>query len=183
MNGQSMCKKCMQKLKIYNMMRNLWEQHIFWTYNYISSTVQNLPDAKYIGQRLLRNPDDFEKVLVQFYSKNISSLFASLLREHLMLAQDMLKASISDNFFETEKFRRQWYQNAENISIFLSEINPYWKRETWRNMLFEHLKLVEKMVDASLSENHKEKVFMFDDMEKQALAMADYMTEGIHSQF
>ena len=39
------------------------------------------------------------------------------------------------------------------------------------------------MVELTLSENQKEKVFFLDEMEKQALSMADYMTQGILSQF
>jgi hypothetical protein len=183
MNGQTMCRKCQRRIKVHNAMRNLWEHHIFWTYNFINSMVQNLPDAKYARQRLLQNPEDFERELVPYYSRYVSNLFATLLREHLVLAADMLSAILSGNPREADRLKRQWYQNAEDIARFLSEINQYWRRDEWKNMLFEHLKMVERMVELTLSENQKEKVFFLDEMEKQALSMADYMTQGILSQF
>ena len=45
--------------EIINKMRKLWSQHVYWTRFFIISTAEELPDLKYVTNRLLENPGDF----------------------------------------------------------------------------------------------------------------------------
>ena len=177
------CQKCQRRLRVNNTFRSLWEQHSFWTYNFIASTIHKLPDASFVAARLLRNPEDFGAELSHFYTKQEAYEFTKLLKEHLMIAGEWLNAVMVNNVRDAERQKRRWYQNAEEIAKYLSSINPFWCRKAWTDMFFEHLAFVESLADLRLCGDYAETIKVFDKMEKQALMMADNMTEGILKQF
>ena len=113
MNGQTMCRKCQRRIKVHNVMRNLWEHHIFWTYNFINSMVQNLPDAKYARQRLLQNPEDFERELYRIIKIRLESVCNSLRTPGSGCRHVECYSVRQSRGGQTE---RQWYQNAEDIA-------------------------------------------------------------------
>jgi hypothetical protein len=53
----------------------------------------------------------------------------------------------------------------------------------WREMLFEHLALTKGEAVAILTANYAEGIASYDEIEQQALQMADVMAAGIFAQF
>jgi len=49
------------RINLINLFRELWEEHIFWTRNFIISAIAGLDDLEYVTNRLLRNPTDCSK--------------------------------------------------------------------------------------------------------------------------
>lgn len=62
-------------------------------------------------------------------------------------------------------------------------INPYWSKDDWQHMLFEHLNLLTEEVAARIAGDYAKNVALNDQIEPQALEMADVMTTGIIRQF
>lgn len=164
-------------------LRTLWEQHIYWTRLTVNSIVGDLPDREATTGRLLRNPDDFAAVLSQVYGPAIAGEFARLLRGHLTIAAELVQALNTGKAREAADARNRWYANADDIAAFLARINPYWSQAEWQRMLHEHLNLLTKEVAARIAGNYKENVAINDQVEPQALEMADVMTAGIALQF
>jgi hypothetical protein len=164
-------------------LRALWEQHVYWTRLTVNSIVGRLPDEKETTERLLRNPSDFAAALKPFYGPDIANQFAQLLTSHLTIAAELVKALQAGNTKAAADAQTRWYTNADSIAEFLSRINPYWSKEVWRNMLYEHLRLLTSEVSARLAGNYIENVALSDAIESQALDMADVMTKGIVQQF
>jgi len=164
-------------------LRKLWEQHVMWTRSFIISTVDNLGDQKVVTNRLLRNPSDFANVLKKYYGSSKANAFKELFEEHLLIAAALVSAAKAGNSAEADKQRKLWYQNAEKIADFLASINPYWNRNEWRNMMFEHLRITEAEAVTRLNKEYEKNVNIYDAIEKQALSMADMMAYGIIKQF
>lgn len=179
-----MCNCYTQKqVCLMNRLRQLWEQHVYWTRFFIISTAANLGDLKFVTNRLLENPKDFEKLLASFYCRSTAEQFEKLFTQHLLIAADLVNA-LKDN--ETDKAnaaRQKWYENANEIACFLSSINPYWEKSKWDSMLKSHLKMTEKEATLRLEGKYEEDVKIFDKIETEALEMADYMFCGISRQF
>lgn len=172
-----------ERMIISNLLRKLWEQHVMWTRSFVISAAHDLKDIEFVTKRLLENPTDFAKVLRQFYGEDIALQFEELLKEHILIAADIVKAMKANDSKEMESLLEKWYYNADQIAKFLSEINPYWDEEEWRAMLSSHLVLLEKEIMNRISGNYEEDVAIYDIIEDQALEMADYMSDGIIEQF
>lgn len=171
------------QVDIHNHFRLLWEQHGLWTRAAISSLVFGLPDVEPVVARLLRNPVDFGNALSPFYGNEIADRFRDLLTDHLVVAADLVVASKEGNQEAAAEARRIWYANAEAIAALLGSINPFWSEEQWRIMLFQHLALVEAEAVYMLTAQYETGVAVHDDIEMQALEMADVMARGIILQF
>ena len=166
-----------------NHLRLLWEQHITWTRLTIISMVFDLPDVDLVTQRLLRNPKDFEAALVPFYGSQTVARFSALLRNHLVIAANLVNAAKAGDNNAAAEAERIWYNNARDIAAFLASINPYWSQQEWEKMLFDHLALVKNEAVFMLTNEFQKGIDLYDEMERQAMMMADVMTEGIVRQF
>ena len=163
--------------------RKLWEQHVEWTRMAIMGIVHDLPETDLIIQRLLRNPLDFAAAMQPFYGDEVAKNFANLLTEHLMIAAELVRAAKAGNSSEVSDADRRWRQNADEMADFLAGINSEWNEEDWNAMLDEHLDLLSKNVADMLSGDYEESIQGFDDIENQALEMADVMADGVMMQF
>ena len=70
--------------------------------------------------------------------------FEELLRQHLIIGGDLVKAAKAADTASAEALRRQWYQNADEIAAFLAEINACWRESEWRAMLYSHLEMTQQ---------------------------------------
>lgn len=166
-----------------NYIRMLWEQHITWTRIAIMALIHELPETEQILQRLLRNPVDFANVLATFYGEEAAQTFRDLFTAHIQIAAELVQAAKAGNNEAASDADRRWRENAEQIAEFLGSINPYWSVDDWSAMLFEHLDLLSENVANMLAGNYEQSINDYDDIEMQALEMADMMAEGITMQF
>ncbi|MGI6643936.1 MAG: acetylglutamate kinase [Bacillota bacterium] len=171
------------ELRLNQEFRLLWEQHGAWTRMTIISLVFGLPDTNFVVQRLLRNPDDFRRALEPFYGREAAFEFAHLLRDHLVIASELVTFAKKGDTRAAEDAERRWYVNADQIAAFLASINPFWSRNEWQRMLREHLALVKREAVEMLQGQYEASIQTYDEMEMQILTMADEMTRGIVKQF
>lgn len=170
-------------MDLMNYFRMLWEQHVAWTRMAVIGLVHQLPEAQLILQRLLRNATDFANALAPFYGEEAAREFARLLSEHLTIASELVQALMAgDNNAVTDADRR-WRENADQIAKFLASVNPYWTEEDWSAMLYEHLDLLSANIENMIAQNYEESISGYDEIEMQALEMADMMAEGLAMQF
>jgi LysM repeat protein len=166
-----------------NYLRLLWEQHVYWTRMVILSMAFGLPDVDFATNRLLRNPKDFEAVLKPFYGEAIAANFAELFTSHLAIAAELVKAAKAGNSAAAADAEKRWYANADQIAALLGSINPYWSAQEWQKMLYSHLAMTKTEAVDILSKKYENSISTFDAIEREALNMADIMTQGIVKQF
>lgn len=164
-------------------MRVVWEQHVFWTRLLIVSIVEHLMDEPETTARLLRNANDLADLYRPYYGNEVANTIAKLINDHLVIADKLVHAIISNNSNEVNNLNVSWYKNADEIASALSSINPYYNKEELRQMLYTHLDLTKEEVTNRINHNYKKEIEVFDEVEKEALMMADYFTEGIYRQF
>ncbi len=172
-----------RQTQLSNTLRQLWMEHVMWTRSFIISTAANLGDLQFVTNRLLRNPSDFADVLRPLYGNENAMRFKNLLTDHLMIAADLVNAAKAGDTKTADEKRKEWYVNADDIANFLSEINPYWNRNIWQTMLYDHLKMTENEAVQILTNQYAASISQYDAIQKEALEMADYMASGIIRQF
>lgn len=163
--------------------RMLWEQHVTWTRIAVMGIVHDLPETDLILQRLLRNPTDFADAFRPFYGDEEANAFGDLLHNHLTIAAQLVRDAKAGNTDAVTQDEKKWFENANQIADFLGSINPYWSTDDWSAMMNEHLELLRDNTLQMLAGDYEQSINGYDDIEAQALEMADMMCEGIARQF
>lgn len=171
------------ELELNRQFRTLWEQHVAWTRMLIISIAASLPDEAAVTERLLRNAPDMAAVFARYYGEQVASQFGELVKEHLVIAAELVKAAKAGDKQATAEAEKKWYANADEWAAFMSSINPNWPQADLRNMLHDHLRLTKDEAVLRISGKFKQDIAAFDSIEKQALEMADAFTAGIVKQF
>ena len=165
-------------------MRQLWEDHITWTRLFIVSAAANLPDLGPTTERLLRNQQDIGNAIKPFYGDAAGARLTALLRDHIVIAAEIVGAAKSGNTAAVEAASTRWYANASEIADFLSTANPRnWPREEMRAMMRSHLDLTLAEAVARLKGNFTDDIALYDQVHVQILHMADMLSDGIIAQF
>jgi hypothetical protein len=105
-------------------MRKLWTDHVVWTRDYIIAAVGDQPDAKAAADRLLKNQEDIGSAVAKFYGAPAGTQLTTLLKEHITIAVDLIKAAKAGDKAAQQKADSRWQQNAVQIADFLSKANP-----------------------------------------------------------
>jgi len=165
-------------------MRQLWEDHITWTRLYIVSVAGGLPDTGPTAQRLLQNQSDIGNAVKPFYGAPAGERLAALLRDHILIAADLLAAAKAGDGAKVDAARTRWTANADEIAAFLASANPRaWPQAEVRGMMREHLDLTLQEATARLRGDWAADIAAYDAVHQQALKMADMLSAGIIAQF
>src|SRR5918994_3377684 len=162
---------------------NLWVEHIVWTRQYVVAAAADQPDASFAAERLLKNQEDIGNAIKPFYGDQAGNQLTSQLKDHILIAVDLLEAAKAGNSTSVEEIESKWYANADEIASFLSAANPNWTKEDMLNMLNEHLSLTKTEAVARLTGDYATDVTTFDALYKHAISMGDQFTVGIVKQF
>jgi hypothetical protein len=165
-------------------MRRLWEDHITWTRLFIVSAVAGLPDTGPTAERLLQNQADIGNAIKPFYGEAAGDQLTALLRDHILIAADLVTAAKAGDTAALEAAHALWYANADDIAAFLASANPHhWPQAEMAAMMREHLDLTLQEAGARLAGDWSADIAAYDQIHLQALHMADMLSDGIISQF
>ena len=101
-------------------MRKLWEDHVAYTRLYIISVAGGLADAQLTANRLLQNQNDIGNAVADFYGRDGANRLTSLLRDHILIAADLVGAAKAGDAAKQADAKKRWYDNANEIAAFLS---------------------------------------------------------------
>jgi len=169
--------------KLHTNMRKLWEDHITWTRNVILCLVDNLPGSDLAVKRLLRNQDDIGDAIKPYYGDAAGKKLTDLLHDHITISADVVKAAKVNDKKALEDANEKWYNNADQISDFLSKANPSWKLEDIKMMMHDHLKLTTEEAIARIKKDYVADIKAYDNVHDEILKMADMLSDGIVKQF
>jgi hypothetical protein len=164
--------------------RKLWEDHVTWTRLFIVSASADLPDLDATTNRLLQNQQDIGDAIKPYYGEEAGDQLTALLREHILIAADVLNAAKAGDAAGVEASSAEWYGNADDIAAFLSGANPKsWEAEGTKAMMREHLDLTLEEAVAHLEGRYDDDIAAYDKVHDAILHMADAISDGIVKQF
>jgi hypothetical protein len=164
-------------------MRKLWSDHVIWTRDYVVNAVADSASADESAKRLLRNQEEIGKAVGGFYGKPAGDQVTKLLKEHIMIAVDLVAAAKKN---DTKKFKdadERWTRNANEIAKFLGKANKFWPEEQVADLLSLHLDLTKQEATARLKKNWSDDTKAFDDIFNEIMTLADALAAGIVQQF
>ncbi len=164
-------------------LHDLWVEHIVWTRQYIVAAAGDQPDVSFAAERLMRNQEEIGNAIKQFYGDQAGNQLTSQLKDHILIAVDLLEAAKAGDNNAVEEVEQRWYINADEIATFLSDANPNWTKEDMLNMVNEHLSLTKTEAVARLTGDYATDVATFDALYQHTVSMGDEFTIGIVNQF
>ncbi len=164
-------------------MRKLWTDHTVWTRDYIIAAVGDQPDAPAAAKRLMRDQEDIGEAAANYYGKAAGDKLTSLLKEHISIAVDLIKAAKAGDKAVQQQADSRWQKNAVDIADFLSKANPNWPKATLVDLMKTHLSTTTNEVVARLNKNWDEDVKAWDAVYNHILMMSDALSDGIIKQF
>jgi hypothetical protein len=171
----------------HDAMRELWEDHIVWTRQFIVSAATeegNLADIGPTVDRLLQNQTDIGNAIKPFYGEAAGNGLTALLRTHILTAADLVAAAKAGDGAAVDAASVAWYANADEIATFLSEANPeHWPLDEMKAHMRSHLDLTLEEAVARLQGRYADDIAAYDKVHADILEMADMLSAGIIAQF
>jgi len=171
----------------HDAMRQLWEDHIVWTRQYIVSAATVSGDLADIGptaDRLLANQADIGDALRPFYGDAAGDQVTALLRDHILTAAGLIGEAKAGDAAGVDAAAAAWYANAHDIAVALHGLNPaHWPLADLDSMMTEHLDLTLEEAVARLEGRYADDIAAYDKVHAEILAMADMLSDGIVAQF
>jgi hypothetical protein len=165
-----------------NAMRKLWADHTTYTHDYIVSALAGLPDLSAVTQRLLRNQDDIGNAIKPIYGEDAGKKLAALLRDHILIAADIVKAAKANDSKGVDAGEKKWKGNADDMAALLSGANPSWKKPELTDMLHKHLDFVTQQVVARIKSDWQGDIKAYDAGFDHMMMFADMLSDGIIKQ-
>lgn len=177
--------RCISKTEADYMAMNrlLWMEHVNWTRMTIISIVFQLPDLPFVQKRLLQNATDLGNCLRPFYGDQIADYYAKLIQDHLVIAAELVTAAVKGDTNTVNAKEKEWYKNADDIVLFLSNLNPYLSKDALQEMFYKHLELTKNEAVTMIQKDFQADIDVFDEIEAEALAMSDMIASAIVMQF
>jgi len=164
-------------------LRKLWSDHVIWTREYIVAAVAGTPDAGAAADRLLKNQEDIGAAVAGFYGQAAGDKLTGLLKEHIMIAVDLVAAARTGDQAAFARHDARWTANIGEIAKFLAGANPNWPEKDVLDLLALHLKLTKDEAVARITGDWAADVRAFDDIFNEIVVLADALHDGIVAQF
>ncbi|HEX2178299.1 MAG TPA: hypothetical protein VHL54_02095, partial [Actinomycetota bacterium] len=162
----------------------LWADHVMWTRNFIVAGLQKSDDTQTAAERLLKNQEDIGNAIVPLYGEAAGAGLTQLLKEHILIAADMVEMAHKKEFGERfEELEDAWNENAAHIAGYLNALNPYWPVKDVQDLLAQHLSLTLGEVQARFDQDWEKDVGIFDDILTEILTMSGALAAGLIRQF
>lgn len=175
------------KAAFHDTMRELWEDHIVWTRQFIVSAATEAGDLADIGpttDRLLANQEDIGDAFKPFYGDAAGDQVSALLRDHILTAAELVAVAKAGDADAVARVSTAWYQNGDDIATALNSLNPrHWPLAEMQAHMKDHLDLTLQEAVARLQGRYADDIAAYDEIHTQILGMADMLSAGIIDQF
>ncbi len=172
-----------RQVAFHDDMRKLWEDHITWTRLAIVAFADGSAGFDATAGRLLANQTDIGNAIKRFYGDAAGDQLTALLREHILIAVELLQAAKAGDTAAFEAARARWYVNSDQVADFLSAANPrFWPRNTMRAAMRTHLDQTLAEAAHELAGDYAASVADYEHIHEHILEMADLLSSGIMRQ-
>lgn len=171
------------QMNLINSLRKLFLELPMWRRAALVSYDSNIGNLEMVLNRVYSWPTDIGDILEVFFGRNIARTIENMLREQIVIYFEIVQAEKAGDSEAANQKTTGLYQSADRMAAYLSQINPYWDEETWRNLLYVYIKTTLLELVAVLAHKEQESIILYENLEDQSLDIADYMAQGISSYF
>ncbi len=168
--------------ELNSVLRRLWEQLSFWIRLYLLSQMNGAKDEEVVEEQLKRIPVEMGEVFADYYPPEVASQLQQELMQFVMQIAELISVVKDGEADEADLLEVRLEQNVKKLSEILSNLNINYDRAELERELGEYLMLTKREIVARLSEEYADDVDTFNEVERQGLKLADYLSVGIERQ-
>jgi hypothetical protein len=173
-----------KQVALYGALRQLWGQHMEWTYATVDAFFHNQKALTPTLKRLLANQKDIGAAIVPYCGQAAGDKLAQLLTTHIDEAVPVLQAAQAGDKAKLDRAVTTWYANAKDIADFLSAANPdNWPQSATEPMLKAHISQTTAYSVDLLKGHYAASIKHYDEAEQHMLMLADVLAKGVIAQF
>jgi hypothetical protein len=165
-------------------MRKLWVNHSRLTRQFMISTISDRLEQRDIEELLMQNQNEIGAAIASFYGNEAGEELTKLLAEHTLISASMFQAARNADAQAFEELVTRWYDHANKIAEFLSDLNPEnWPLRETRPMIRRYLDLTLEQAVAYWNGYSTIGTAAYEKTQDQSLEIADMLSEGIINKF
>lgn len=173
-----------KQIALYTAMRQLWSQHMEWTFNTVDAFFHDQKALTPTLNRLLANQKDIGTAIVPYFGEAAGDQLTKLLTTHINEAVPVLQAAKAGDQAKLDKALATWNANAKEIADFLSAANPdNWPESATEPMLRTHITQTTAYSVDLLKGDYAKAIKDYDEAEAHMLMLADTLAKGVIAQF
>ena len=176
-------KQTSSEVALRTAMRQLWAQHMEWTYATVAAFAAGTDGLNATLDRLLKNQADIGDAVRPFYGDGAGDQLTTLLKAHINGAVPILVAAKAGNTADLQTAVTAWYANAKEIADFLAAANPAWGQADMETMMKEHIDQTLAYATDQLQGHYAKSIDDYGIAEQHMADMADMLTDGLVAQF
>ena len=120
-------------------LRDLWVGHIFWVRHVVSNIATNDPEERNAAeQEVETNTKQIANTMTPFYGEAASEKLYRLLDGNIGAVEEYSEATVAGNKRQQDAALAHLAANADEISDFLSHLNPYLQKDIVRGLIATH---------------------------------------------
>ena len=159
--------------------REIWRDLGTWISTYIISIYAGFGSQEAVLQKLNRIPIEFGNILRLIFGEQDAEKYTSFLSDFIRLLVSFVTAQINGDSTTVNEVTMKLYQNADQIAVFLSQINPYWQESEWKNLLYQFIGITIEESTTLLNKEYINNIDAYDKMLAQTSILGDYYSQGL----
>lgn len=165
-------------------MRQLWADHMEWTYATVDAFFHDAPGLNSKLNRLLLNQEHIGTSMKPHFGNGLGDELTVLLTAHITGAVPVLTAAQNGDNEALQEALDDWYENAQEVGDHFASMNPeFWAQTELRDMWKTHItQTVDYSVDLLLSDLDKA-VDDYQEAYDHMMGFADLLARGIALRF
>jgi hypothetical protein len=134
-----------------------------------------------LSNKLYSLPIDFYNIFKLVFGENKSQNIINLLSIHIITLESVINAQKNGDIQAINDNTKKLYDNANDISQYLAQLNPFWKYNQWVNYWYNYIQLTLQESTTLFAGDYDTNINIFDRIILSSSEMGDYMADGIIS--
>ena len=146
------------------------------------SMAADLPDQQELVTALIDNAEEIADLFGRYYPENTVHSLRDLLVRHVELTGGLITQKKEGRTKDTAEQVRRLNENADRIAELLASATPEYEESALKEMFRMHVELIGQEISERLAGNYEKDLQTFWNIQRQIIAMADYLASGLETE-
>lgn len=160
--------------------RIFWRRFTTWIRVYIISRYAGIGTEEEAFGRLYIETSGVGDMLQIIFERESATRVSQLLNLIIFTLRDLLSSQLKGNSEAMNQNVTRLYKSAEELSVFLTTINPYLNRSEWENLLKAYIRNTIEEANSFVSGNYRKDIETFGILTALSNKMGDVFAQALY---